>query len=113
MSNNIDRNDKATQSHGKRGGKAPRDRSRGKGFYLSLDAQMSLTQHLMCRGHSQRPPATVNVSLTIDSFHDVPFNARRLDKNVYHEVIDRDNILQVDPIYLSHPSARQTLNSKP
>jgi len=63
----------------------------------------------MRRGHMQRPPATDNVSLAINNFHDTPFNARRLVQNVYLAVIDRDNILQVDSIYLSHPSARQDL----
>jgi hypothetical protein len=37
---------------------------------------MTLTEHQMRRGHNQRPQATENISLTIETFHDAPVNAR-------------------------------------
>jgi hypothetical protein len=48
---------------------------------------------------------------TIGNFHDAPLNARKLDKNVYPAAIDRDNVLETDPIYLYQPSPRQDLQS--
>jgi hypothetical protein len=65
----------------------------------------------MRRGRSLLPPATNAISLTIGNFHDAPLNARRLDKNVYPAAVDRDNVLEADPIYLHHPSPRQDLPS--
>jgi hypothetical protein len=75
-------------------------------FYFNLNAQMALTKHLVRRGHILRPASTDVMSLIISNFLDAPFNVKKLDKNV-----DRDNILQIDPFYLYHPSTRQDLQS--
>ena len=93
------------------GGRTFRGRSWGHGFRYGLNAQMALTHHLMRRGRSILPPATDAISLTIVNFHDAPLNARRLDHNVYPTAVDRDNVLEADPIYLHHPSPRQDLQS--
>ena len=83
MSNNDDKTNAGTSGlRGRRGGRAFRGRSRGRGFHFGLNAQMALTQHLMRRGRSLLPPVTDAISLTIGNFHDGPLNARRLDKNV-------------------------------
>jgi hypothetical protein len=65
----------------------------------------------MRRGRSLLPPATDPIPLTIGNFHDAPLNARKLDKNVYPTVVDRNNVLETDPIYLYHPSSRKDLQS--
>jgi hypothetical protein len=62
-------------------------------------------------GRSLLPPATDAISLTIGNFHDALVNARKIDKNIYPSVADRDNILEADPIYIYHPCARQDLQS--
>ena len=96
---------------GRRGGRSFRGRSRGHGFRFGLNAKMALTQHLMRRGRSLLLPTTDAISLTIGNFHDAPLNGRKLDKNVYPTTVDRDNVLESDPIYLHHPSPRQDLQS--
>ena len=96
----------APSSQGRRGDKTSRGRNRGRGFHFGLNAQMALTQHLMRRGRSLLTPATDAISLTIGNFSDAPLNARRLDNNVYPTALDRDNVLEVDTIYLYHPSPR-------
>ena len=112
MSSNDDRtHTDAPSPRGRRGGRTFRGRNRGRGFHFGLKAQMALTQHLMRRGRSLLPPATDAVSLTIGSCHDAPLNARRLDKNFYPTAVDLDNVLNVDPVYLHHPSPRQDLQS--
>jgi hypothetical protein len=63
----------------------------------------------MRRGRSLLPPATDTISLTIGNFYDAPLIARKLNKNVYPTAVDRDNVLEQDPIYLYHPSPRQDL----
>jgi hypothetical protein len=65
----------------------------------------------MRRGHGQRPPTCDVYSTTVDSYHDAPFNARMLDTIIYPSVVDRDDILQSDPIYCYHPSVRHDLQS--
>jgi hypothetical protein len=65
----------------------------------------------MRRGRGLQPAATNAISLTIGNYHEAPLNARKLDKNVYPTAVDRDNILETDPIYLNHPSPRQDLQS--
>jgi hypothetical protein len=55
--------------------------------------------------------ATNVISLTIGNFHDTPINVRKLDKNGYPSTPNRDNILEIDHIYLYHPSNRQDLQS--
>jgi len=57
------------------------------------------------------PPARDAISLTIGNFHDAPLKFRRLEKNVYPTAVDRNNVLEVDPIYMHHPSPRQDLQS--
>ena len=66
---------------------------------------------MMRRGRGLHPGATYAISLTIGNYHDAPLNARKSDKNVYPTAADRTNILETDPIYLYHPSARQDLQS--
>ena len=95
----------------RRGGRAFRGRSSGRSFHFGINAQMVLTQHLMRRGRSLLPPVTDAISLTVGNFHDAPLNARRLNKNVYPTAVDRDNVLEADPIYLHHSSPRQDLQS--
>jgi hypothetical protein len=112
MSNNDDRtnNTDAPVPRGRRGGRVPRGRSKGRGFHFNLNAQMALTQHMMRRGRILQPGATDAFSLTIGNFHhDAPLNARKTDKNVYPSAVGRNNILETDPIYLYHPSSRQYL----
>jgi hypothetical protein len=65
----------------------------------------------MRRGRSLLPPATNAISLNIGNLYDAPLNARKLDNNVYSTAVDRDNVLETDPIYLYHPSPRQDLQS--
>jgi hypothetical protein len=101
----------ASGLRGRCGGRIFRGRSRGHGFRFGLNAQMTLTQHMMRRSRALRPPSTDAIFLIIYSFHDAPLNARRLDKNVYPIAVDRDNVLEADPIYLHHPSPRQDLQS--
>jgi hypothetical protein len=101
----------ASGLRGRRGGRTFRGRSRGHGYRFGLNAQLALTQHLMRNGRSLLPPATDAISLTIGNFHDAPLNARRLDKNVYPNAVDRDNVLEADPVYLHHPSPPQDLQS--
>ena len=95
--NNQDRttNIDTTGHQDRRGGRVPRGRTRDIGFNFNLNSQMALTQHLMRRGHGLRPTATDTISLTIGIFYDAPFNAKKLDKNVYPSGVDRDNILQI------------------
>jgi hypothetical protein len=57
------------------------------------------------------PPATDAISLTIGNCYDASLNARKLDKNVYPTAVNRDNVLETDPIYLYHPSPRHDLQS--
>ena len=110
MTSNDDNTHAGALGHrGRRGGRTFRGRSMGNGFRFVLNAQMALTQHLMRRGRNLLSPATDAISLTI--FHEAPLNARRLDKNVYPTAVDRNNVLEIDPIYLHHPSPRQDLYS--
>ena len=107
MTSNDDNTHAGALGHrGRRGGRTFRGRSMGNGFRFVLNAQMALTQHLMRRGRSLLTPATDAISLTIGNFSDAPLNARRLDNNVYPTALDRDNVLEVDTIYLYHPSPR-------
>jgi hypothetical protein len=96
---------------GRRGGRAPRGRIRGRRFRFSLSAHTALTHYLLRKTRCQQLQATDAISITVGNLHDAPLNARRLDKNVYPPTADRDNILTNDPIYLYHPAARPDLHS--
>jgi hypothetical protein len=111
MSNTYDQATNAdTLVHrGKRGGRVPRGRSRGRSFHFIINAQMALIQYLMRRGRIIQPAATDAISLPIGNFCDAPLNARKLDKSVYPSPADRNNILKTYPIYLCNPSSRQDL----
>jgi hypothetical protein len=115
MSSADDRNDKsnATAPRGRRGGgRAFRGRTRGHGFHFNLNAQLALTEHLMRRGRGLQSPSTDVISLAIgNNYHDAPINARKIDKNVCPTAADRNNIVEMDPIYLYHPSPRQDLQN--
>jgi len=111
MSSADDRNNNsnAAAPRGRRGGsRAFRGRTRGRGFHFDLNAQMALKQHLMCRGRGLQLPAIDVSSLAIGNYHDAPLNARKIDKNVYPIAADRTNIIETDPIYIYHPTPRQT-----
>ena len=99
MSNTDDRNNKsnATAPRGRRDGRAPRARSRGRGFHFKLNAQMALTQHMMRRGRGLQPAATDVISLAIGNYHVASLNARKIEKNVYSTAADRNHIVETDP----------------
>ena len=65
----------------------------------------------MRRSHGLWSATTDTIFLIIDNFYDATFNATTLDNKLYSTVVERDNILQIEPIYLYHSSARQYLQS--
>jgi hypothetical protein len=105
MSSNDDNTNAGTSGlRGRRGGRAFRGKSSGRGFHFGLDAQVALTEHLVRMGRILLPLVTDAISLTIGNFNDAPLNARKLDDNVYPPAVDRDNVLEADPIYMHYPS---------
>jgi len=76
----------------------PSWQKQGQGFQFN--------QHLIRRGRSLQTTATYAIFLTIGNVYYAPLNARKIDKHVYPAAPDRDNILEIDPIYLYHSSKR-------